>query len=169
MNARKTCQSCREATTLDNFENRQANPDGKDELCRDCRKRWREEREQTPAGLYELRARTLTTLFKYRYFPTYNKTTHQLDHKFSIRKAYYRQVPLQVLCNRNNLQLLTTEANRRKGECCSISIDQLFKTVHNDPQLERAASVIATLPYHRLKELGQKYHERNKEIERRRL
>lgn len=142
MQTTKICWGCMEARPLDQYWRLWTNPDHLDNWCRDCKVKQREQYEATPRGLYETRARLLSTMWKPIWFPSYDKDNYKVDHKFSIHSGYQCDVPLAIIGNRNNLQLLTTYQNRVKGNRCSVSKDSLYETYLPCAQLERVAALL---------------------------
>lgn len=142
----KTCSGeCRTLKPLNDYWNLQRNPDGKDNVCSDCRIQAKREYEATPRGIYESKARLISTLTKPRWFPRYDPTEYQLDHKFSIRKGYQLQLSLDLISNRNNLQLITTRQNRIKGDKCSITRFELEDSYTTDPHHQRILEIVVPI------------------------
>lgn len=135
----KVCNRCGEAKEA--FWKNQRSPDGQDTVCVDCRVAEKLKHEATPLGLYGLKARLLATICRHRWFGNYDIGNYQIDHKFSIRKGYQRNIPLSIIANRENLQLLTIAENRRKGSACSIGIGQLTREA-NTREIERMACLL---------------------------
>ena len=122
----KTCCGCRKDFALESYWRKKSNRDGHDDFCPNCKRNQQIARENTPKGIYELKARLLATIFKPQWFPGINKEIYQLDHKFSLAAGFQCQVPLEIIANKNNICPLTIRDNRVKGTKCSISLDQLF-------------------------------------------
>lgn len=137
----KTCLKCGTERPITDFWNLKRSPDGKDNICIICKNQEREQYENSEQGLYELKARLLSSVFRLRWFPHITADQH-LDHKFSISKGWQRSVPLNILCNQNNLEPLTPKANRRKGSRCSISISELFDTYQPDEHLTKLVQIL---------------------------
>jgi len=160
----KTCWGCGMEKPLSDFWRRTANPDHKDHFCIACKQAKRIKYESTAQGLYESRARLLAMIVRPHYFP--GQTAYQqLDHRFSIRKAYQRQVPLEIVSNPRNLKLLDTTSNRRKGSRCSIGIQQLYSEAQVSPTLKRLARTVETLNADQLREWSKRFNDRNTTIQ----
>lgn len=138
----KTCWKCGEDKELEAFWKRKSNADGLDNFCATCKLETRREQSQTPQGLYETKSRIITAYNKQFWFPNYDQYTYQVDHKFSIRKGYQVGISLDVINNKNNLQLLTIYDNRKKGRKCSINIDQLHTTYQNCSRHTRLCEIV---------------------------
>ena len=85
--------------------------------------------------LYSLKARLITTIFKGKWIGYYANTM-QLDHKFSIRRGYEHHIPIAIISNRNNLELIGKRENIRKGTRCSITLDRLYDTYLPDARVD---------------------------------
>lgn len=141
----KQCSECKDAKETKDFWNNKRSPDGKDTICAACRMAQKRAIEETPQGMYELKGRLLSTIFKPQYIGPYDKTAYQVDHKFSLKMAFRRGVPLRYVANKGNLQLLTTRDNRIKGSKCSIGLSELYATYQADPKLERMAGLLESM------------------------
>ncbi len=138
----KTCLNCGETKPLDAYWRSQKNTDGKDDVCGDCRKKKREEWEATPAGIYASKARLISTIFRKQWFGEIDPSKLQIDHRFSLAMGFRRDVPLEVISNRQNLQLLTPMENRRKGQKCSIGLAQLYADFVPDAAHKRICQMV---------------------------
>lgn len=150
----KTCWGCKEDKPLDEFWKCQRNSDGRNNYCRECKEAKRKHYETTSKGLYEARVRLLALIFGPIWFGDYAPL--QLDHRFSIKKGYQRRVPLRIIANPNNLQLLTATQNRQKGSRCSISIFQLNNEAQVSPELHRAAEQVGQMGAEQLRRIREK-------------
>lgn len=54
-----------------------------------------------------------------------------LDHKFSIRWAFELNIPVYIVANKNNLEIITEQANTSKGANCSVTLDELYNSFFN--------------------------------------
>ncbi len=137
----KPCQQCGYEKALSEYWNNKRSWDRKDKVCITCRESNRAARESTPAGIYELQSRLLVAIFRTSWFPRYDELWH-IDHKFSITAGFEHNVPLNVINNRNNLDLILKSENLRKGSDCSITKQQLYETFLPDPKLDYWVSKI---------------------------
>lgn len=145
MQTNKQCWVCKEAKALEEYWRCQRNEDGRDNVCRDCKQVERDVYFRTPRGLYEQRARLVTNILKQRWRIEYDPTTHQLDHRFSIRAGWRLGIPLDVLCCRYNLEVITTRQNRIKGDKCSISIFDLKHNHKSDPAITKVVMLVSRI------------------------
>jgi hypothetical protein len=104
------------------------------ELLRSWRERKRrqlaertQERDRREWKLYSTQARLISSICRAKWFVV--PRGHHLDHRYSVYAGWKDGVPLRVLCNRNNLEILTIAANRRKHTKCSISIETSPKLI----------------------------------------
>lgn len=138
----RRCSDCGARKELSEYWNSKYSADGKDSVCAECRERKKREREATPEGIYELQARLVMSIYRRYWFPNVDPSEFQIDHKFSIRNGYRLDVPLRVITNRANLQLLTPTQNRKKGSKNSIGLAQLFREAVTDKQHSRWCEII---------------------------
>ena len=103
----------------------------------DIRQLEEEQHQRNEQTRYKLRARVLAAIMIPTWFPDYDSAIHDLDHKFSLKSGYQHHVPLDIISSRNNLQLLSPKDNRRKGEKCSISIEELLHGYRCNPFVTR--------------------------------
>jgi hypothetical protein len=54
---------------------------------------------------------------------------HPIDHKYSIREAFDKNVPIEIVSHWKNLEITTLTKNSRKNKKCSITLDQLKKEI----------------------------------------
>jgi hypothetical protein len=86
-------------------------------------------------NFYSAKVRLLANIFNPRWFPIeYKDGVHQIDHKFSVSDGFKHCVPLQVIGNINNLQVLTKTENLSKNTSSCITIQELYNTAAFDPQ-----------------------------------
>ena len=50
-----------------------------------------------------------------------------LDHKYSIKEGFDNNIPIYLIANKNNLQIIEAEKNIKKNKKCSISIEELTR------------------------------------------
>lgn len=51
--------------------------------------------------------------------------TYHLDHKYSIQQGWNNKIPAEVIGGYKNLQMLEGNTNRKKGNKCSILLDEI--------------------------------------------
>ena len=74
------------------------------------------------------------------------------NHRFSVSAGYHNRIPLEVISNRNNLELLAPRENMRKGKRCSISLTELGKTYQPNALVTKAAAMLNTMPVEQVQE-----------------
>jgi hypothetical protein len=57
---------------------------------------------------------------------------YHLDHKFSVIRGYYEQVPPEIIGSKHNLEILPSSENSRKSGKCSINIEQLTECYNGE-------------------------------------
>lgn len=88
--------------------------------------------------MYKGMVRLLASIFNKVWFPNeYLDGVHVIDHKFSVAEAFCNYVPVKVVANRNNLEVITAKVNIEKGASCSIGLDELYASVVYDEQYVR--------------------------------
>jgi hypothetical protein len=137
----RTCLRCKKTKSLDDYWRCKSCRGQKDYICAECRRRAKLEKSKTPLGIYETKARLLTNCFRRDWFSEQSASEH-LDHVFSIRAGFECKVPLDVLCNRNNLRLIPRAENLRKGAGCDCSLQELYAGAEPDEKLSRLARII---------------------------
>jgi len=113
---------------------------------------------------YKRRARLLAAIMSPTWFPEYDPTMHELDHKFSLTSGYNHHVPLEVISSKANLQLLSPEENRRKGKKCSIDMEELLHEYRPDPFVARVAVILRRMPLWKLKKASIRISRRLREL-----
>ena len=113
---------------------------------------------------YKRRARLLSAIMIPTWFPEYDPAIHELDHKFSVSSGYQNQIPLEIISNRNNLQLLSPMENGRKGKKCSISVEELFNGYQPNPFVTKVAAILRRMPLWNLKKASVRISRRLREF-----
>lgn len=67
----------------------------------------------------------------------YGKNGYSLDHKFSKYGGFVNKIHPLVIGSRDNLQLISTTENSKKGQYCSISLDEVksYGTILTDESI----------------------------------
>lgn len=97
-----------------------------DSICKICREETRYRKECSAWGTYEMKARLLGLIYKPIWFQDAPYEYH-LDHVFSLYRGFQLSVPLSIICNRGNLQMIDSITNKRKGQSCWITLQQLYE------------------------------------------
>ena len=66
--------------------------------------------------------------FKYR---EYRGNGYELDHKLSIKEGYELGVPIELMADRANLQMILKQSNREKSSKSSITYEELIEEISN--------------------------------------
>jgi hypothetical protein len=114
--------------------------------------------------IYSEKARLICGIMSFTWFPDYDKTEFHIDHKFSISEGFKQQIPLWIIGNRNNLELLPKVENMQKGSKCSISYDELIATA--DPRIKTVAAMVAQLSVTNLRRMQEKMIMKNSKYKR---
>lgn len=96
---------------------------------------------------YTNRARFLLNCFKLYWFPAYDGSRFHLDHKYSISEGWKNKISLNIICNRNNLELVPKMKNLSKSKSCSITKTELMESYQPDSQLDKAIELLTTRHY----------------------
>lgn len=75
------------------------------------------------------------------WFGSYNPDLYQVDHRYSIYQGFLHNVPLNIISNRNNLELVPRRFNHDKGRGCSISRNELYATYLPNPKIDRLVAI----------------------------
>ena len=92
--------------------------------------------------LYQLRARLITAIFRHLWFPTYDRDEKQLDHKFSIYFGWKNHIPIEIISNRNNLELVAKRENIKKSSGCSTTLGELHTNYLPNDKVSRIAGIL---------------------------
>lgn len=104
--------------------------------------------------IYSEKARLICGIMAFTWFPDYDKAEFHIDHKFSISEGFKQRIPLWIISNRNNLELLPKVENLRKNSKCSIGYDELIATA--DPSIKTVAAMVAKLSITNLRRMEDK-------------
>lgn len=95
--------------------------------------------------LYTLRARLITTVFRTQWFPLYDPTLYQLDHRYSILDGFRHNVPPMVISARHNLELTTKRFNEEKWSQSSITLQQLYDGYNPDKSVSELTKLLLSI------------------------
>jgi hypothetical protein len=82
--------------------------------------------------LYEEKVRKLSEkTFREEFFEfrDYRGDVFELDHMLSIKDGFDQNVPIEVMSDLANLQLIPAKANRKKGDKSSLSFSELLERI----------------------------------------
>lgn len=82
--------------------------------------------------LYEEKVRKLSEkTFREEFFEfrDYRGDVFELDHMLSIREGFEQDVPVEVMSDLANLQLISAKANRSKGGKSSLTFSELVERI----------------------------------------
>lgn len=96
-------------------------PDKKEDYVQYYQKVWRLTNRQNISILENFKLRGMANQGKYH-----------LDHKFSINEGFKQNIPIHIIGNIENLQMITGRNNLSKGKKCSITIDNLLKNINKN-------------------------------------
>jgi len=91
-------------------------PESKNDFEHYTQKVWKETRKQP---LY-----TLKNIEKRGHA---NKGKYHLDHKFSIKEGFNKNIPIHIIGNIKNLEMVLGRNNISKGKKCSTTINEILK------------------------------------------
>jgi hypothetical protein len=101
--------------------------------------RWISDEDRTDWGLYVYKVKKLTEQQNLHLLPNIEKRgpvekegSYHLDHKFSIFEGFKNNIPIYIIGNIHNLEMIPAKENISKNSKCTTSIEEILTLINKN-------------------------------------